>query len=766
MSIEMTIRDLPILLLPGLTYIHRELGPLTFHGEIGSSLLKFTDENGDLLKLSISGKGYDEFPSVGWFYTEWATDNLYDPVVKLEEAEPRRLRFLNLPPEDCQRRDPKSYWRWCWARMAYEAQIPRSREPLQDWIKAQQLPPPLLSVTHTQAKKTKNLSSSDLLQIAIHKDRPGYRMLIEYVDRFQKHEGRIGAFVNVAGRLEGQSQLTHYADCLVHYGVLQAFAAKSTSIIDTTAHIANMHRAASLAGLDVGLAEPSEETVRRRVRRLRIPETVAAQKGNRAAKRMFKGKEEPVDVTRPFQVVAVDGVRFEHAVVIADDWDMKVPQLKAVFAIDVFSGYVFEPSIFPGPFRPECSIQALTNIMAPARRSDFGTEDDRLDVITGIPDTLLFDNDKALLPPSLVPNLVNLVGTVALTARLSPDDKSMIENFNSYIKNKLKDLPGRILGAGYKPNPDDDPIKEASLTVVAYREIVRHFVRDWNQAAKSRHGGFSPEQIMLIHLRENKARAIDRLDIQRQMGQTPTERVLLTTNGCVYDGIHYRHNARGAETILANNAHRTPASEEIEGSAKVWVWPRVYDGNLDFIDLLDETTGKYERFYSTDRDYTAGLTRWEHHKYQEMMRAGGGGRATRRDKVLTRAETLREIELVAPHLPFRARESASVLVDNEAVRAAAGVLGKSVAPVMPPELALIVGIGGDRREDSPIAPPQPAPKRKRLKQRELPPVRDEAYGSAQIPRSYEEEGEPETDTISTLGDWNFHADDGAEEYDT
>lgn len=130
-------------------------------------------------------------------------------------------------------------------------------------------------------------------------------------------------------------------------------------------------------------------------------------------------------------------------------------------------------------------------------------------------------------------------------------------------------------------------------------------------------------------------------DVRRLFAATPAEHQVLTVNGLIYDWIHYRHNPDAVAEVIDNQHRFTPFSERLEEDGKVIVPIRTWEFDLDMIEILDTVTGKYHKMWSTDPDYTGGLSRWEHKLYRSYLDADGRGGKRQRGRIRTKAKSER-----------------------------------------------------------------------------------------------------------------------------
>lgn len=224
-------------------------------------------------------------------------------------------------------------------------------------------------------------------------------------------------------------------------------------------------------------------------------------------------------------------------------------------------------------------------------------------------------------------------------------------------------------------------------------------------------------------------------DARRLFANHPAGRHILTTNGLVYDWVHYRHNQSGIAELIDNNHCFTPFSERLQEDGKVLVHIRCWDFDIDMIEVLDETTGKYHKMWSTDPAYTGGLSRWEHRLYREYLKADCRGSARQKARIAAKSkqDRLRKFDDELWKMGMRDRSKAAALMDAEQARAdeltratAVRDAGEETAA----ERTWSMNPTGANRHDLPIPPPQSRGSVKRRKRTHEPPRRAEDYGTA------------------------------------
>ena len=235
-------------------------------------------------------------------------------------------------------------------------------------------------------------------------------------------------------------------------------------------------------------------------------------------------------------------------------------------------------------------------------------------------------------------------------------------------------------------------------------------------------------------------------EIINMMASVPRERQILTTDGLIYDNTHYRFNPQKTSRALSANSHKTPHKFRLKGTAKAFVRIRCWEGNIDRIEVIDDETGKGFSMWSTNPQYTGGLSRWEHHQYHEMMRKRlGPGQINlsqndvEREIMATKAEFLSDFDNLRPKISLRKSETATALVECEEHRQAqlADAENKSKSqrnhagpanPIVPAITRESVRIpAGANREDEPCPPKQTRGSKNKEPWPEAPP-RTEDFG--------------------------------------
>lgn len=477
---------------------HHSSNRLVYKGPVGDRL-HITDEDGNVFTVDDEDLDGEAMPTPAWFLQEYLNGSLTIPSAS-NHGDRRFERLERLDMIAATLRDPPCLKRFVWAKLARAAGLRQNEEAMRTWIEAQPVPDiPDLAWTDPKSKEAVRLRRK-LGRIFAKK--PGARSVMMWMKKLEKGEGRIAALVNKAGRPVGHSQLPPVVDRMVQRAMdlFYEHPDKLPAAEDAAALVTRWWAAARDAGhADIGTDPPDYETVRRRIRRNETFENYERRHGRHAAVAKFSPKGESIRPSRPFETVFMDGTEFEHYTLYDENWREVAGKMKGVAAMDAFSFYKWPYAIFFGPYRSEMSVQALMNVFAPHRSTDREIDDDPTRLIFGIPSTVVFDNDRALLPPSFVTSLQQ-VGEVVLNGVYHPNGKSRLEVSFKHDKQRLRQIKGRVLPPRRHRDPLYDPKKEANRTKEQYRVAIEQARRDWNSTPKRELGDRSPNDVMLEHL--------------------------------------------------------------------------------------------------------------------------------------------------------------------------------------------------------------------------------------------------------------------------
>ncbi len=662
---------------------------MRFEEELGDGILRFRYVDGDQENVLVPvGRGGGlGMPTVVWMIEQFRAGRVVDPDFG-DNVGPRREDLLGLDRPACIAIDPLSGWRFDWADATLGAAIKKTEESVKAFI-------------------AKNDFGGR---------KPSPRSLLRWMRTLKLAGGRIGALVSTAGREKGQSQLSDVEDRLVHKWAIRYW--RPSSLNGRLAHkedatalmVAEWDELKEMGIPFMADEPPCAETMRRRINSLHCRSTHASRYGTPAADRLFSPSDEPVEASTPFERIYMDGVEWEHAVHYSEEMRIPAAKMRSVIAMCAFSQFVFPHPTFAGAFRPQMGMAALRNVMLPPPMTeDEIAADPEAALFYSLPSDVVYDRDRTMLSPRMVPGAIKLFSTAELLEAYHSDGKSKLENYNKYVKQSLSKVRGRILGPRIKYEIGYDPLAHAESSRTQYIDMVEQCRKHWNRTQKTSLGNRSPNDIMRAFIASGAVKLTDPNEVARTFASTPTKKMVLTTNGLTYDNVHYRFNRDGVGKALSSNHRNVPFGERLTGTAKILVSIRVWDDDIDFIEVYDEENREYFRMWSTDPGYTGGLTRWEHQIYQKALRSAGG--RTKRNAQRERAKFLNERQRTLTGKSFRERAADVELLEAEE-RRLSGRRGLNFDCATVPELGIRTHIDGAGREDLPMPPPQkrdPAP---------------------------------------------------------
>lgn len=658
---------------------------MRFEEAVGDHLLRFRYLDGDeeIVLVSNGRGGPRGLLTIEWMIAAFHGGIVSDPQYHADVTS-RREDVLHLDRAACEAMDHLAGWRFDWAEAALRDGIVKTEGAAKIWIAAN------------------NLGGS----------KPQPRSLLRWMAQLKKHGYRIGALINTAGREKGHSQLPDIEDRLVHKWAMRYWR---PSTLD--GRLANKDDAASMVAReweqlrDMGIPFlssqcPSDRAVRARINSLECYSTYASRHGRPEADKLFSPSGEPVEVDLPFERIFMDGVEWEHSVHYLESMKIPVAKMKSTIAMDAFSQYIFPHPTFAGAFRPQFGLAALRGVlMPPTLTPEEIAEDPDAAMIYGLIADCMYDRDRTMISPRMVPGAIKVFSTAELAEAYHHDAKSKLENYHKFVKASLAQIPGRILGPRVKHHIGYDPIKNTQVTRAQYVDLIEQCRVQWNTTAKKSLGNRSPMEIMKTFVNNGHSRLTDPREVKRTFASVPKKPCILTDNGLVYDNIHYRFNREGVGKALSSNYHKTSFAKRLKSSAKIEVRIRVWDDDIDEIEVFDDVNRSYFPMYSTDPGYTGGLNRWEHHIYQKELRSGGHGAMTSRQRLLNKSKYLEKRQQNLTGLKFRDREAPIELLEAEE-RRLSGKRAQNPGCAQVPELSIPTTIDGAKREDIPMPPPQ------------------------------------------------------------
>lgn len=221
-------------------------------------------------------------------------------------------------------------------------------------------------------------------------------------------------------------------------------------------------------------------------------------------------------------------------------------------------------------------------------------------------------------------------------------------------------------------------------------------------------------------------------EIRRLFASTPSDRQVLTINGLTFNYVHYRHNPDGTAELINNNHMFVPFAKRLQEDGRIEVPIRFWAFDLDMIEVLDETTGRYHPMWSTDPGYTGGLSQWEHRLYRKLLRLDDRGSARQKGRVSAKADQLSDLDRDMSQFALKQRGKLFALIDSEAHRRAMLEADEIDSRGHKPSAGDIRTWAAEPGEPDPQHPMRPPPQTRQRKEKATaePPVRPRDYGTA------------------------------------
>lgn len=664
---------------------------IRFEADLGDGDLHFTDvRTGARVRVEDPDTGEPSGTTVDWLLKALRAGQIHHQRASQPRPDDRRGDLTRLDEDAADSIDPRNSWRKTWVREARAAKV--KCEPACKAFIA--LNYDRISAEYQERKGRKY-------------KRPGACTLKRWI--IKTPEGFApDAHVSKAGRQKGQSQLTDAEDALVHEAALYFWSDMGASIVDAEAVMARGWRhLKEKGGIELGENRPSYEAVRLRVWSIATFTTVMKKFGRERAEKMFGAVGEPIEVHRAFQRVFVDGTELEQVCLFGEEWQLPGGKMKCVAAMDAFSTYVFDPTIFAGPYREEMSIETLCRVMTPP---DFLTEEqlafhEYMGWTFAIPEAWTPDNDRTLIGPGYVPALVDLGSRLELPETYHEDAKAPLEWWFGWLKSRLKGLPGTVLSPRHSRDIKQDPVEGAEMVAAQLIYAVRALIWEYNTTRVERLNWRSPFEVLIASMIANGAASLANPHrIRAEMEKTVNDRVL-TDDGLEYDGIQYR--GPEVEDVLRRNYHSVASSRDGHEPVTLKVSIRTNEANVDYIRVWDHNAKVLVKLWTTQPTYTNLLSRWEHDEYRSMAKARKEAFDTEGQRVRSRARSLEQIDEQAPKMAFRRRSKMFALSQCEEVRQLSGARARRPDFLKLPEHFVIVQTSTTMRGDPGTPPPGP-----------------------------------------------------------
>lgn len=535
----------PLRIPPGTVFMHSDVR-VRFVEEVDDYVLRFVIDGTDEEFFAEAADGVRVRPTVKWILDEFAADRLRDLTASEATLSQWRGRFLGLDREAVLAKQPRAVAKYDLALAALIGRRSQSSDALEDF--AEEFLPKGATV-------------------------PPGRFIIRWMNNLQEHDERIGAMCNRSGREKGRSQLPPIVDKLVHQAMALHHSVEALKKMDAHALTVAAWRRLSGQGVKrVGDKPPSKTAVVNRINRCDSKETWTSKFGPHEADRHFLASGNTVKVTRPFELILIDGWEFEQVSLFSSEAEIPSSKLEIVQTMDAATLFAFPTTPFAGPYRSEMGMNALLGPLTPPTLDEKTLADHPMSVLFfGKIGRLRGDNEKAMLPPTSIGNLANLANRVELAKKYGPDEKAPLENYFGWVTHRMKDEPGTVLSPrSRRRSIRRDPLAEATLTRGDFARKYEALRLEWNDTGHAALGLRTPNDVMLEHVSAQKVRFIQPGEVRRHLARTVAG--VLTTNGVVFDDISYKWNCTGVTKLLSENLAAQAFANRLDGTARCEVW--------------------------------------------------------------------------------------------------------------------------------------------------------------------------------------------------
>jgi putative transposase len=353
---------------------------------------------------------------------------------------------------------------------------------------------------------------------------------------------------------------------------------------------------------------PSRSTIKRRIEMLDMEEVLRAKRGDAAAKRALTQYGVSDAPTMPLERVEIDHTRSD--LIVLDDADnLPLGRLTLTYCLDVATRYPLGYYLGFEPPSYLAVMECLHHAIWPKRsvREAYGTEHEW--VAYGVPSTLVIDNGREFIGPSLRDACLLLGTTLQRTPVKSPHFKGAAERaLGSANTMLLHTLPGTTF-SNTQSRGDYDAEKQACVYLSEIDKILTLFFVDIY--AERYHRG----------LHGIPARRWERAAQSGFIPRVPSsaEELELFLGRVDHRTIH--HYGIEFENLIYNSPDLVALRTRLRGArTKI----KFHPGNLGRLHVHDAHDNRYIEVPALDQEYAGGLSLWKHRIIVAAARAAEG----------------------------------------------------------------------------------------------------------------------------------------------
>lgn len=441
--------------------------------------------------------------------------------------------------------------------------------------------------------------------------------------RGQANDRPLKAMVSASGRISRRKRLPASVRRLIHEAATAYWSDLKLTVADAyddlVFRLQEINREIESRAGD-GVAVPSRETFRKHLRSLECFETVAARYGKKEATNRFKATGEGLKAHRPLLLATIDHTPADvHVVMEVDEWRY-IGRPFLTLIVDVHSrcilGWVlsFEPPSLYSVI--ECIKRA--NRPKPRMRTLFPDCPELADIY-GKCDEIVVDNGLEFIGTSFESGMIDLGVSIRWAPIKEPTYKAIVERFFSTLNSMFhKKLPGGTFPVEKLRAWELNPQKFAVLTLEQTEALLDLAIGTYHQSLQ-RSLKNTPVRTWVRGV--NAGNGIPVIGDDRQLDKLigAHEERLVTRSGVNLFNLRY-HDPAVTGPLLEDLARREAVRGRREGSATAKVTVKYNPANLTEIHVWNGPRGVYVTLPCTDREYAAGLSKWQHDRLQEWQR--------------------------------------------------------------------------------------------------------------------------------------------------
>ncbi|UAL10102.1 Mu transposase C-terminal domain-containing protein [Caulobacter segnis] len=440
------------------------------------------------------------------------------------------------------------------------------------------------------------------------------------------------------------------------------------------------------------LRVPSQEILRKEIRKLECYDSYAAKFGEKLAQARFKADGKGLSATRFLQIGCMDHTQVDSIAVLDAENLLPLGRPYLTVLIDVKTRCILA---FVLSFEPPSLYQAMECIKRAnrpklhlkARKPKYPVLAD----IFGRFDEIVVDNGWEFAGKSFEDSMADMSTAVRWAPVKSPTYKAIGERFFGILNTLLlQKLPGGTLKPELMRQMGYDPFTDAILTLgqledLIWEAICYYHIEEHSDLLRP------PADVWRRDMEAFGIPVIgDDRQLDRMLGQIKYPRTL-TKSGVELFGLQF-HDESLTGALLEDLISLEPRRGQRRGSATAKVKVKYNPANIAEINVWNQRRNLYVTLPCTDDRYASGISFWHHNQLRAWTKECGLRFSSEEDRLLARAELQRLISDYAPELRGKERRAAARLLHSPTVEATleGHGIGLAFAPARHDGLAPII----------------------------------------------------------------------------